>query len=70
MKGKRSAARRSVYINGVYYESMSAGARQASKLINKKVHVSDIQRVLKGVKQIPKLDISEVSPTQRKAKQR
>ena len=68
MRVGQSALKRQVYVNGVHCESMTAGAKEASKLIGRQVHVWEIQRVLNGNKQIADLDISEISPSQRAAK--
>jgi hypothetical protein len=61
-KGYRSAKRRSVYVNGVYCESLTAGAREASQASGRDISFWQIQRVVNGKLKIPGLDISEKPP--------
>ena len=68
MKAGQHAYKRRVYVNGVHCESMTAAAREASRVSGLTVHVWEIQRVLNGKKQIAGLDISEISPSQRETK--
>ena len=69
MRVFQNAKKRPVYVNGVYCESLAAGAREASRILGVEVHLWQIQRAVNGEKMIIGLDISEISPKQEMRKE-
>ncbi|MDR2923467.1 MAG: hypothetical protein LBU85_09030 [Treponema sp.] len=61
-RSRRSAKRRPVYVNGIYCESIAAGAREASRALGENVPYCKIQRALNGKMELHGLDISEKPP--------
>jgi len=58
-KTRRTAAKRAVYVNGLYYKTMSEAARWAAAAAGRKVEVWEIQRALNDGLQIAGVEIRE-----------
>ena len=57
MRAGQSTKKRPVFVNNVLCVSMNAGARYSSKIIGRKVHLWEIQRLLSGKKRIEGLTV-------------
>jgi len=65
-KARQPARKRPVYVNGVYCESLVAGAREASRVVKREVKLWEIQRCLKGAKRIKGIEVVEKTPVKNK----
>ena len=68
MAGKSGAKKRPVYVNGVYCESLSAAAREASRVLKREIQLWQVHRAVIGRKKIAGLRIEELLP-EKKPKQ-
>ena len=59
MKAGQCARKRPVYVNDTWCESTAAGAREASRILKRKVGLWEIQRILAGKKQIAGLKVKD-----------
>lgn len=59
-------AKRAVYVNGLYCESMADAAGQSSAILGKQVQLYQIQRILDGILTINGLEIKEKPILKRK----
>jgi len=62
LKAGQSTRKRPVYINGVYCESLTSGAREATRILGEEVPLWKIQKVLNGDLLIPGITVSEELP--------
>jgi len=61
-----STKKRAVYVNGVYCESLTAGATEATRVLGREVAIWQIQRAMDGDLIIFGIDISEKPPVMHK----
>ena len=62
-----TGARRGVYVNGVWCESMAAAARKASVILKREIKAWKIQKLLDGRQSIPGLTVSGKPPERKTA---
>jgi hypothetical protein len=55
-----TGAKRAVRVNGVICESLTAGAKEATRELGRKIHLYQIHRILNGKLKIAGLDVRGV----------
>ena len=62
MRALQSTKKRPVFINGIRCESLTAGAKEASRILGREIRIWQIHRALTSKLRIPGLVVSDKKP--------